>query len=368
MPSKLENIISVTILLWIALLFEISKTSYAWELPKIKPSPYPVSVRSHAALESTNPLDPSSYTGLIPVSISHSIYAANLVAKKRLFIPSANFNPKTLFSFIVKESSAQKLNSKILPILENEEFPEGLVIKEYKSLAKKIGFQFQLRTVLAADRLSQQVNACSIYGSSKNCCIALLSPWVFARGKGLPSTDSLEPNLVTTRAWLSVCGPVISDFPKDLIDFKSKYGHYDSSPEWTRELHPQSMAKQGGRRVFRRYEGKSKNHVSVAETLDRSCGITETEVVLTEPSGLVKFFSYKDDGKLSPFGMFPMAGGRKSIRVTPESCLGCHYTFDTREFTVPIPSYRALHLRLSDSATNEIHCKSQKDQLIWHTF
>ena len=171
MPSKLENIIRVTILLYTALLFEASETSYAWDLPKIKQSPYPVSIRSHAALESTNPLDPSTYKGMIPVSVSHSIYAANLLSKERLFIPSANFNPKALFSFLIKESSAQKLNSKILPILQRENYPEGTIIKEYKSLAKKIGFQFQLRTVLEADRLLQQVNACNKYGSPKTAVL-----------------------------------------------------------------------------------------------------------------------------------------------------------------------------------------------------
>jgi len=350
----------------IVLLLCVFTTKAVIALPgKQSTSPYPIDPQVHAAFEGTDALNSGTYRGNIPFSLSHTIYAANLIENKRLFLADESLDKETLFSYILNISNAERISSTLLPILERK-YDRGSLSKEFDALAKKINFHFKLKTVNEADRLNQQLNSCNRTHDKRQCCKGLLSSWVFAKGKGFPQGKHLNPNLVTTRAWLSICGPIISDLPKTLEEFKEKYGQFDTALDWAQELHPQSMAKQGGRRVYRKYLRKYKVDISSAQTLDPKCNVTETEVVMRSPSGLMKFFGYDANGHLTPLGIFPMTQGRKSIRVTPESCLGCHYKFDSREFNVQIPSYEALQLKLNSGASNEIHCKNQKDTVIWH--
>jgi len=170
----------------------------------------------------------------------------------------------------------------------------------------------------------------------------LCQPELFA-GTRRPDGSWLLQGL---KAWLNVCAAQKDDAPSSLVQFQERFGRFDAeallkSGEWSAELHPRSRAKLVGRRTFRNMA----RSVSVAQTLAPSCEVLETEAIVRTPSGHLQFLVYDAEGKRVDHAFFPTPRGDSISRPSPQSCLGCHYTFDTRRFNVVIPSYAALNLR-----------------------
>ncbi|HYX37339.1 MAG TPA: hypothetical protein VE954_29910 [Oligoflexus sp.] len=171
------------------------------------------------------------------------------------------------------------------------------------------------------------------------------------------------------KAWLSVCAPVLTQAPATLDEAKELYGDYSTGVEWQQELHPRSLAKMAGRRIYRKGYGKMR--VSVAESLNDACEIRETEIIVSRASSEKDFYSYGPEGTLVSHGYFPARLGVDSIKFTPDSCMGCHYTFDTREFSVQAPSFVALNLIYREVAgvpqwKDHSHCQLPRDRVIEH--
>ena len=147
------------------------------------------------------------------------------------------------------------------------------------------------------------------------------------------------------KAWLSYCGDEIDQGPPDLNTFKQLYGDYHSDRcNWSQELHPLSAAKKTGRRIYRKDLGQGQK-VSIAETINSRCEIIETEIILQEGVKPLKFWSFDRLGHRVWHAVFLRKPGEDSLRYTPDSCMGCHYTFDQRRFKVVEPSYEALNLK-----------------------
>ena len=147
------------------------------------------------------------------------------------------------------------------------------------------------------------------------------------------------------KAWLSYCGGDFDGGPQSVIELKQSYGDYHTDQcLWSRELHPLSAAKKTGRRIYRRDLGQGQK-ITVAETLIGDCEVLETEVILLEGTEPIKFWSFDHVGQRVWHAIFLRKPGEDSIRYTPDSCMGCHYTFDQRRFVVVEPSYEALNLK-----------------------
>jgi hypothetical protein len=139
------------------------------------------------------------------------------------------------------------------------------------------------------------------------------------------------------RAWLGACGGEATGAPNDLAALVARYGDYRA---WPSELHPISMAKLAGRRIYRR------GRISIAESIDERCAVRETEVVIARPTGTLDFWTYDRAGHRSDTGLFPAGPGRDAVKLAPDACMGCHYKFDVRRFDVRVPSWAALQLEL----------------------
>ena len=87
--------------------------------------------------------------------------------------------------------------------------------------------------------------------------------------------------------------------------------------------------------------------------------------------GPMEFFSYGAKDQQAPHGYFPSAIGTEQVKLTPDSCMGCHYTFDERRFNVMAPSHEALGLRLpvrdgQPQWRDDSGCYRQGDTVVWH--
>jgi hypothetical protein len=151
-----------------------------------------------------------------------------------------------------------------------------------------------------------------------------------------PASDGYR--LQGLKVWFAGCSQRLERIPTQLEGFKGKVGDYHAG--WETEFHPAGRAKNMGRRIFRSADRK----VRVAETLDERCLPVETEVVWERAAGRTSFASYNHEGARVDHGYFPGGHAKAAIKFTPDSCMGCHYTFDARRFGVPSPSWRALHL------------------------
>ncbi len=172
------------------------------------------------------------------------------------------------------------------------------------------------------------------------------------------------------QAWLSVCDPAFIDMPETLDAFKDRHGDF-SDGSWPIEFHPIAMAKFAGRRIYRK-DGR-KNGVSVAESVSADCTVRETEVVMARDDGAMQFITYDAEGERVPYGYFPTGlVDTDTVKYTPVSCMGCHYTLDTRRFAVQIPSFAALNLRLRRNRDGEplwrddSACLTADDVLVEH--
>ncbi len=144
------------------------------------------------------------------------------------------------------------------------------------------------------------------------------------------------------KAWLTACGPALDDLPATLTALVARFGDLRCDPRFEVELHAVSLAKRAGRRIARRRDLP----VSIAESLDTDCSVRETELVVEQPDGTMRFASYGPEGQREDHGYFPAGPGVDLVKMTPDACMGCHYRFDTRTFTVRAPSGVALGLQL----------------------
>lgn len=247
-------------------------------------------------------------------------------------------------------------------------------------------------------RLGQQIidgkaklQTCQDAGlDERNCCLGLLWFEGFREGEDASgdfeerTTSELQRRLSASesgeihpfrqsgiRAWLSYCGGVISDAPGSLTAFKERYGNYHTSPEWTREFHPLSPAKQAGRRIFRRMMTDG-TQVSVAESTRDDCSVLETETIVRPAGRAALFWVFEADGTRGHHAYFPTRTRHEdTVKFAPNTCMGCHYTLDTRQFNIVTPSFEALNLTLFESIDGPVwrdhtHCADPRDTIVQH--
>lgn len=172
------------------------------------------------------------------------------------------------------------------------------------------------------------------------------------------------------KAWLGACEATVQEAPATLAELLDRLDadrlcDFDNPAE----LHPISLAKRAGRRICR---GTPENvSVSIAQSLDAHCQPRETEVVHQRPDGKLDFWVFDHEGRRVTHAYFPSRPGVESVKFAPDACMGCHYTFDERQFNVQIPSYRSLQLRLrlyrgQPNWRNDAGCAQPGERQIWH--
>lgn len=139
--------------------------------------------------------------------------------------------------------------------------------------------------------------------------------------------------LAGLKAWLGVCHAEVSKAPRTLTEFYKIYApERAETAQWQTVLHAKSRAKRQPRRVYMHRDGL----LSIAETLDKDCLVSETEVIMRRADGTLNYWVYDANGLLTPESHFPMAAGGTqfvtSVKLAPDSCMGCHYDFVTRQF------------------------------------
>lgn len=210
---------------------------------------------------------------------------------------------------------------------------------------------------LRFEAFAEQVDSCSARGFSKEeCCRAMAWPvavlpelaemeaepfQVFVeqaktmKEKRLALMHWKSPNyrLAGLKAWLGACHTVLNQAPQRIEIFRKEIAPDLGNPgRWSSMLHPKSRAKRGPRRVYSRNDGQ----ISIAETLRADCSVQETEVLRRRPDGSLDYWVYDTNGQLTPVSHFPAPSGNKGFKtvekLSPDSCMGCHYDFETRHF------------------------------------
>ncbi len=361
--------------------------STSQEGTRLQPTPkiYPVDPRVHVDLPSTDPLDPSTFPRDISNAFAYSRYSIGVATSSQSILDAKTnselggglknvLNSSPISPEVISEtykttlSEAEKIKaSKHVKDL----FPESLL---EGTLSEK--------SFLFAKRLARCTSGTG--ASLKQCCEAFLTPMLLFSDDAIPplysqakeakkvdvsiflKDDDRSPAVFKhsgARVWLSQCNYPVTSFPKDLANFKTQFGDYS---KWSGDFHPYSMAKQGPRRIYR----KSVPAVSVAETLGENCLPKETEVVIQSLTGITTFGVFDSKGQRIEFSEFPIANGSNSIRLAPDSCLGCHLKLDTRKFNVRIPSYIALGLEVMEHHKIKIKgdraaCALPGESIVW---
>jgi hypothetical protein len=169
---------------------------------------------------------------------------------------------------------------------------------------------------------------------------------------------ALSYQLAGLKAWLSSCHGALSGAPALLSDFlQSMAADLKEPSRWKTSLHVKSRAKRLPRRIHARTDGR----LSFAETLNADCSIQETEVIRVRPDGALDYWVYDASGKLSPTSHFPAPKSDKSFetveKLAPDSCMGCHYDFETRHFDRLKVS--ADELRLPKTSELPVRCLAE---------
>ena len=239
-----------------------------------------------------------------------------------------------------------------------------------------------------------KLQTCQSFGhSAQDCCASLLWLEGFRADEAqddswnyLEQTEATLDRLISesdesehihpfrqsgVRAWLTDCGPKVTDSPNSLTEFKARFGDYHWDGDWTKEFHPLSPAKQAGRRIFRKvlWDG---TQVSVAESTRDDCSVLETETIVKTPGEQAQFWVFQDNEVRGDHAFFPTRrAGEDAVKFAPNTCMGCHYTLDTREFKVVAPSFTALNLTLFETDGVRVwrdhsHCIESDDTLVYH--
>ncbi|MEN9530491.1 MAG: hypothetical protein RI932_2364 [Pseudomonadota bacterium] len=178
----------------------------------------------------------------------------------------------------------------------------------------------------------------------------------------IPMPGARAYRLAGLKAWLGACHVVLSGAPANLGEFTQSLGtSLTDKTHWSRVLHARSRAKRGPRRVFARLDGQ----ISIAETLAADCSVKETEVIRRRRDGTLDYWVYDAQGRLTPVSHFPAPANDKGFvtveKLSPDSCMGCHYSFDTRHFDQLRVSAEAL--RLPQTLDLPVVCLQPEDTL-----
>ncbi len=172
--------------------------------------------------------------------------------------------------------------------------------------------------------------------NEKNKELALKSWQSLTEPASAESDDASQARsyrLAGLKAWLGACHVVLNKAPENMNEFRKVIASdLNNKSLWNRTLHAKSRAKRGPRRVF----SKNDASISVAETLNPDCTVKETEVIRRRADGSLDYWVYDAAGLLTPLSHFP-APSKDNMYVTvdklsPDSCMGCHYSFESRQF------------------------------------
>jgi len=380
------------------------------------PSPYPVDPKVHVTDKSLTPEIPGSVRAAIANDVAYARYALETLTKSDVSSPSRNAPSvealgRDAIAIALGAIGAQSgIHSQVVwrqyqlsaTQAERDAFRKHIFTGALGSDPKNPG-PMSASSSRAVD-LTAQMRQCTGEGYSEaQCCTALATPWLLLDDAKKLAADSAAWNatdqeardgvlysalpqrriaesraslaglstplfeLQNTKAWLAVCAPILQNAPKSLTEFKARFGDYTAGSGWDSELHPVSMAKLAPRRIYR----NQAKHISVAESISEACTVRETEVVIERPDGIVDFWSYGPDGKQENHGFFPAKLGVDAVKPTPDSCMGCHYKFDSRRFDIRIPSYKALGLTLRSSRgvpqwVDGSKCAKPGEAIVWH--
>lgn len=349
-------------------------------------NPYPVPPKVHAELPSTNPLDPKTFPRSIPNAQAYARYALGLLSQK-----SETFSADS-DQLLLEDLRTIVQSTKVSPQVVAPLLALGVSSAELKASADQIRAIYRTAElegslVTKSLVLGKQLNQCMKDSGVdlKHCCDAFLIPQLlFEEGK-IPDFYSSAKSareidfsamaalnqdsagsifrLQGTKVWLSQCSTAAIGLPRKLSDFKRVFGDYHT---WPSELHPISMAKQKGRRIYRNNKAK----VSVAETLTEACDVAETEFIVEGKDSNLAFGVFNERGQISPLSSFPKGSGGEILRFSPDICMACHLKLDTRRFNVRIPSREALRLHLFSSGSNalyrnDIGCAREGERVVW---
>ncbi|MBV72031.1 MAG: hypothetical protein CMH52_11950 [Myxococcales bacterium] len=353
---------------------------------------YPQSPDSHYTASNQN----QRGTPDVLNAVAYARYAAELNGETRIGFETDVAS--------IAMSMAEQADASGLPLKSMIRYKTvGASESDYRSFAEEV--ERDARSVQQPGTLSRELKAL-LDGALKlelciaenndviGCCQAL--SWVEALGKNIETGDEsfsaatrrlideqaqavadghrtqLQPfNQSGIKAWLAYCGAEVTNAPSHLADFKAEYGDYSVAPEWTKEFHPISPAKQAGRRISRRHLPDG-TFISVAESTDENCQTRETEVILARPGQQSIFWVFDRIGHRVSYAYFPTRRPNEdAVRVAPNACMGCHYTMDSRRFSVPTPSFEALNLKLFESADGPVWrddsiCVRRGEQVIYH--
>lgn len=354
---------------------------------------YPVDPQVHLE-ESGDPMDPASYTAKIDNDLAHARYAlaltswqpqdelrdeADLLRQAVAIAKRQKLAPSTVMEmfFVRADAAAQERRKSELAALSGGDHRSDL----------SRGQLYALDIETAVQQCREQY-----HGSAKDCCRALLFPWAVlpppasARDEdrtmirtALADSDfyaALAQQLMATRrprdifrplglkSWLAACNVAVTKAPASLEELKQTWSFHRADTGWQSELHPTSRAKLAGRRIYRHPDFE----VSIAESLNADCSVMETELVVPGPGRARVFWTYDGKGRVNQHGLFPDYRGGHVIKATPDSCMGCHYTFDQRHFSVRVPSYQALHLGLGGAGAwrDDGHCAKPGEPVVRH--
>jgi len=335
---------------------------------------YPVDPQVHVDDKTADALDPSTYTPLVSNDVAHARYVIN--ALRLPAAPLGNDEP-TLVAELATLAAATGISpADVLDHYAITASTAQIDALKQAILSEAHGLDpatFDLGTPgnRNANTLAQ-IEACSaaVGGADgpERCCRALAYPTMLIgewskltqAERDALTTAAQDPAFFTnhstsdppptfrlqgTKAWLAACDGVIMKAPPTLAAFKAIHGDFTDGT-WEQELHPTSRAKLAGRRIYR------KGEISISETLDDDCSVRETEIVLPRADGERWFITYGRAGERAPYGFFPNQGKLDTdvIKWSPDSCMACHYTFDTRQFSVRAPSFVSLNLVLKTLA------------------
>lgn len=362
-------------------------------------SPYPIDPKVHVADKSLDPLDPGSIRSSVPNAFAYARYAAALADESAARARTDRDVLATL-ERISREAPVRSARALHHYALALDDAAKAAAIARVSEGRDGIDVPETMNARVAL--LRAQVESCrqEEAASEVACCRALMAPaflveeWTklddagrraaidaassddfvgrYVRGRHggpFPPSGSLF-RLQGIKAWLAACAAPVAGLPRDLDALRAEIGDWraasgDTLPPrpprpprpaytprpsrtpvglsgWTVELHPTSRAKFAGRRIYRNETAR----ISIAESLSADCEVTETEVIWERPGRELLFASYSTHagGRNVEYGHFPGAGGREAVKFTPDSCMGCHYTFDERRFVVRAPNFEALNL------------------------
>ena len=363
---------------------------------------YPVDPQTHVTDPMADPLDRSTYQTRVANAVAYARYAAAQMDGAAMEdVEDVDQIAATLSALATDSGVAFEEGAKVNLVSASDAAYSQYRTEVYTDI---LGFSGAGQLPRLGARIMdgyEKLYACQASGyDAAQCCQALA--WFEAMAPGLEDGDLVEDGEATDydawtqilldrehaavargdkvfpqpfnhlglKAWLSYCDGATSDTPDTLDTLRFRFGDYRTDPAWVVELHPTSLAKQAGRRIFRR-QFSDGSVMSVADTLGDGCKIRETEVIFAIPGRSQQFWSFDAHGQNVHHGHFPVRKGIEVVRFTPDACLGCHYEFDTRRFNVMAPSFEALHLLLKSQDgepqwTDHGHCATPRDVIVHH--